>query len=175
MKKFLLIITLIIFASSQAKAIYYDDDSTIEQGYRGFVEFDYALGLGDISIDRISVSTSHGFQIAPQFFIGAGATFSYYYDNETCGIPLFVHMRSDILDTDITPFVDVKIGYSVGDLKGVYLNPSVGCRFALTEDLGLSVGVGYTMNKCDNPYYPWYDSSKKKNIGGINIRIGIDF
>ena len=180
MKKLSIVFFFILAAFSQAKAIYFDDDATIEQGYRGFVEWDYTLGVGNASIDRISISTSHGYQIAPQFFIGAGASFSYYYDYEAYGIPLYVHMRSDLLNNEITPYIDLKVGYSIGDSEGIYLNPSIGCRFSLTENLGLSVGVGYTFNKVDiyKIAYKDYDfniAPFKQNIGGINFRIGIDF
>lgn len=175
MKKVIVSLVFVLLTFGQSKAIYFDDDSTIEQGYRGFVEWDYSLGVGDAKYDRINISTSHSFQIAPQFFIGAGASFSYLYDAEFYSVPLYAHLRSDILNNDITPFIDLKIGYSVGDVEGVYLNPSVGCRFALTENLGLSVGIGYTMNKCKLSYLYPFDYTEKTNLGGVNFRIGIDF
>ena len=174
MKKTFLTIVFIICFFTQANAIYFDDESAIEEGYRGFIEWDYTLGVGEYpnNLERINFYTSHGCQIAPQFFIGAGASFSYYYDIDKFGIPLYVHMRRDLLNSDITPFIDMKVGYSVCDINGVYLNPSIGCRFALNESLGLNVGIGYTFNKCR---FEYYYGEKKVNIGGINFRIGIDF
>jgi|GEM_PF-4835091 len=46
--------------SIQAQAIYFDDDG-IEQGYRGFADFSYSLGVGDFAIDRVGITTSHGY------------------------------------------------------------------------------------------------------------------
>ena len=60
------------------------------------------------------------------------------------------------------------MGYSLLDVKGTYINPSVGCRFELTDNIGLNVGIGYTMQQLDY-------GTEKKNCGGIDFRVGIDF
>ena len=175
MKQLLLSIVLILLSSLSASAIYFDDDG-IQQGYRGFADFSYTLGVGDWgkNHDRIGIMTSHGYQIAPQFFAGVGVGFNYYFNghDELCSLPVFAHFRSDILDEEITPYIDLRVGYSLIDVKGVYINPSVGCRFELTDDIGLNVGVGYTMQQAE---YIFYYGSEKKNCGGIDFRVGIDF
>lgn len=175
MKNLLLSIVLFLLSSLTASAIYFDDDG-IQQGYRGFADFSYTLGVGDWgkNHDRIGIMTSHGYQIAPQFFAGVGVGFNYYFNghDELCSLPVFAHFRSDILDEEITPYIDLRVGYSLIDVKGVYINPSVGCRFELTDDIGLNVGVGYTMQQAE---YIFYYGSEKKNCGGIDFRIGIDF
>ena len=72
------------FYPHKQKAIYFDDDA-IEEGYRGFADFSYTLGVGDgQDIDRVSVLTSHGYQIAPQFYAGAGFGVNYFYDLRVC-------------------------------------------------------------------------------------------
>ena len=180
MKKLLLSIVLILFSSSTASAIYFDDDG-IPEGYRGFADFSYTLGVGDWgkNHDRIGLMTSHGYQIAPQFFAGIGAGFNYYFDghDELCSLPLIAHFRSDILNNEITPYIDLRVGYSLIDVKGVYINPSIGCRFELNDNIGLNVGIGYTMQQSkffiidyDYDYF-----TEKKNCGGIDFRLGIDF
>ena len=173
MKNLIMFIALVFLSSTTASAIYFDDDG-IPQGYRGFADLSYTLGVGDWgkNHDRIGIMTSHGYQIAPQFFAGLGVGFNYYFNghDELCSLPVFAHIRSDILNNEITPFVDLKVGYSLIDVKGVYVNPSIGCRFELTDDIGLNVGVGYTMQQVELVYY-----SEKKNCGGIDFRVGIDF
>ena len=115
-------------------------DDGIQQGYRGFADFSYTLGVGDWgkNHDRIGIMTSHGYQIAPQFFAGVGVGFNYYFNghDELSSLPVFAHIRSDILADEITPFIDLRVGYSLIDVEGVYINPSVGCRFELTDDIG---------------------------------------
>lgn len=171
MKKLLLLIASVMLSCIPASAIYFDDEG-IPEGYRGFADFSYTLGVGDWgkNHDRIGIMTSHGYQIAPQFFAGLGVGFNYYYDehDEACSLPVFAHFRSDILEQEITPYVDLRVGYSFIDVKGVYINPSVGCRFELSDNIGLNVGIGYTMQQVDF-------IGGKHNCGGIDFRFGIDF
>lgn len=173
MKNLIMFIALVFLSTTTASAIYFDDEG-IPQGYRGFADLSYTLGVGDWgkNHDRIGIMTSHGYQIAPQFFAGLGVGFNYYFNghDELCSLPVFAHIRSDILNNEITPFVELRVGYSLIDVKGVYVNPSIGCRFELTDDIGLNVGVGYTMQQVELVHY-----SEKKNCGGIDFRVGIDF
>ena len=168
MKKCLILLTLALLSWSTASAIYFDDDG-IPQGYRGFADFSYTLGVNHCS-NRIGILTSHGYQIAPQFFAGVGVGFNYFYEGygDVFGLPIFAHLRSDILENEITPFIDLRVGYSLIDVEGAFINPSVGCRFELTDNIGLNVGIGYTMQQLDY-------GTEKKNCGGIDFRVGIDF
>lgn len=180
MRRILLLITTVLLSCSMANAIYFEDDG-IPQGYRGFANITYTLGVGDWGKkhDRIGIMTTHGYQIAPQFFAGLGVGFNYYFNgnDELCGLPIFVNLRSDLLCQEITPFIDLSVGYSLIDVKGVYINPSVGCRFELTEDIGLNVGFGYTMQQSEFFIidYNYNHFTEKKNCGGIDFKIGIDF
>lgn len=159
-----------VVAFSSVKAIDFDEDG-VSPGYRGFVDVGYNLGVGDgEGHDRVHILTSHGYQIVPQLFAGIGVGANYYYDDEVWGLPIFAHFRSDILNSEISPFVEVRIGYSLIDIKGFYLNPAIGCRFAVSDNISLNVGVGYTLQKAE--YYGYYN---KLNCGGIDFRFGIDF
>ncbi len=173
MKKWLLFFSLVLLTWSSASAIYFADEG-ISQGYRGFADFSYTLGIGDWGKkhDRVGIMTSHGFQIAPQFFAGIGVGFNYYFNgkDEACSLPVFAHFRSDILENEITPYVDLRVGYSFLDVKGFYINPSVGCRFELNDNLGLNVGLGYTMQQAEFLF-----TNEKKNCGGLDFRFGLDF
>ena len=95
-------------------------------------------------------------------------------------MPIFLHLRSDFLNNDITPFAEVRVGYSLFNIEGFYLNPTIGCRFSLSDNIAMNVSVGYTMQKTDYSI-SWssggyhgsiYDSF---NAGGIDFRIGIEF
>lgn len=171
MRKSLLFIILLL-SSSTASAFYFEDDNDgIQQGYRGFADFSYTIGVHS-SFDRVGIMTSHGYQIVPQFFVGAGVGFNYDYKYSNCGIPVFAHFCSDILEDEITPYVDLRVGYSFLDIKGFYLNPSVGCRFELNDKLGLNVGVGYSLQMMN---YSFMGYNENRNRGGIDLRFGIDF
>ena len=172
MKKNLLFIFLLLLSASTASAFYFEDDyDGIQVGYRGFTDFSYTIGVHR-SFDRVGIMTSHGYQFVPQLFAGVGVGFNYDYNGSNCGLPVFVHFRCDILDNEITPYADMRIGYSFLDIKGFYLNPSVGCRFELNEKLGVNVGIGYSLQMMDSPIRY---NNEKKNRGGIDLRFGIDF
>ncbi len=148
-----------------------------EVGYRGFVDANWTIGVGNgAGADRIGLLTSHGYQIIPQLYVGAGAGIDYYYNGTAVSMPVFANVRTDILPNAITPFVDLKGGYSFLDVEGFYLSPSVGCRFRVGGRLAMNAGVGYTLQKYRFSLYDGYDYfSGSFNIGGISIRIGIDF
>lgn len=137
-----------------------------ESGYRGFFDAGYVISatkIGDADVsNRISATTSHGYQINETFFAGAGAGFQYFHQGEAYTIPVFGDLRADISKF----FVDAKIGYSLGDWEGFYLNPAVGYRFPLGEKLGLNISAGYLLQTL---------SGVDGTSGDITLHIGIDF
>ncbi len=155
-----------------------------EKGYRGFIDGGYTFGVGDFADNRIDFSTSHGYQFNPYLFAGLGLGAQYYFDNKKFEMPLFAHFRGEFLKGAATPFIDFKVGYTVLDATGFYMNPSVGCRFAINKNLGLNFHFGYSMqifsyslyiihNEDGNYYEDKYTT--KKNFGGLNVKIGLDF
>lgn len=145
-------------------------NGNIKTGYRGFIDLDWSSSKGFITgAYSIGATTSHGYQIVPQLYIGVGAGVNYYYKGTAVNLPIFADIRTDIINAQATPFVDVKIGYSLLDCEGLYLSPSLGCRISLGNTMGLNIGVGYTLQKYK--YVP-YDYIK---ISSINVKIGIDF
>ncbi len=151
-----------------------------KSGYKGFVETGYTIGVGDAGDGRISAMTVHGYQINPYIFAGIGAGGNYFHKAEKWNVPIFADVRSNILDHSISPFVDVKIGYSILDVEGFFFSPSIGCRFAIGEKSGLNVSVGYELQKfkIEQSYsvYGYSGSvSAKGTCGGVAFKVGLDF
>ncbi len=155
--------------------------SAREAGYRGFVDVGYAFSTSKLEVtdgwntyttdisNRLMVSTTHGYQIMPYVFVGAGVGMTYWHeaDDSSIGIPIFADIRADILpDSRFCPFVDAKIGYSVCDIEGLYFNPQVGFRFGLTETIGINLGVGIQMQKVKD-----IDGS----CNAVTLKLGLDF
>ena len=138
-------------------------------GYRGFIDLGYTVGTGSWGEGRIEFNTVHGYQFMPFLFAGIGAGAHYYFDSEVVAIPIFADIRADILNNSISPFIDMRIGYSPYDIQGFYLNPSIGCRFALSGIKAINTSIGYSMQKADS-----YDGDKV-SVGGFNFRFGIEF
>ncbi len=139
----------------------FNNHSGNDIGYRGYIDLGYTLGTGIFALDRIELTTSHGYQLIPYLFVGAGAGLSYYSDLESFALPIFANVRAYILDNSISPYVDLKIGYSVLDLKGFYMNPSIGCKV-----YAFNVSAGYALQK---------QKEWDINRGGISLKIGFEF
>ena len=140
------------------------------RGYAGFVEEGLAGCTATGDILHSSTATIHGYQINPNWFIGAGLAVdidiplvntviqtpmgAFVTDNSpVSGLPLFADVRCDLTKKRISPFVDFRAGYSpCGDFrKGAYVSPTIGCDFFFRNHpkMGLYCGVMYEYQQCN--------------------------
>lgn len=154
--------------------------------YKGFVAFEYKIGNDGIyggdgvyNLKRnacgVGLMTSHGSQINQFVYLGAGFSFDRYtLDNmgRVIAFPLFVHFRANMNKTRVSPFFDLKTGYSPFDLVGFYLSPNFGIRFGIGKRLGIDIEVGVALQG-----YKIYTNRQIENayIKGLNISLGLDF
>lgn len=110
---------------------------------KAIVDLGYNFGVGDYESDKIELSASYGYQFNPYLFLGVGAALDFYTDGE-CTLPFFTHFRANFMNTRITPFGDVKLGYTVGELSGVYLTMGLGVRFVWTKKLAVNLRLEYS-------------------------------
>ena len=144
-----------------------------QYGYRGFFDVGYTCGTSSWDgTDRLEFNTTHGVQFSPYFFFGIGMGVHRFYDSGFTEIPVFWDFRADIVNYKISPFVDFKVGYTVYDRQGLYLAPTVGCRFGVAGRVGLNIGIGYTVQKC---HYDDRIPLSKENLGGFHVKLGVDF
>ncbi|MBO4603013.1 MAG: hypothetical protein J5651_07615 [Salinivirgaceae bacterium] len=113
------------------------------RGYRGILGAVEVLIHGDCY--GFSTSTIHGMQINPKIFVGGGLgiqyveyqSIKYEYATGTTGkgmadglcIPIFADARFDMMNKNISPFFDLRLGLEFGVVNGLYFSPSIGCRF----------------------------------------------
>ncbi len=115
------------------------------RGYKGFVELGMGLTRHDLiwingekSEDHkprgfgIEALTVHGYQFNNFFFLGGGAGINECTETNVM-MPIFADMRINVLNRRITPVLDVKWGYAVGDHSGVYFSFNAGARFRLDK------------------------------------------
>ncbi len=193
MKKILLIITILLTAVSV-------EARQPRRGYRGFIEWSSSLraekfGYPDMNGNLLTYrdntfytgfTTSHGYQINPMFFIGAGLGM------ERCGkldnwvAPVFIQGRIDLKLGKFTPFGDIRIGANVAEGAGVYFSPTVGYRFNWGRKMGVNLGAGLTLAGYRAEHYEGTitgpDSYEMHYIGirhhvraYFSFRLGIDF
>ncbi|MFT4169260.1 MAG: hypothetical protein QM653_09100 [Dysgonomonas sp.] len=151
-------------------------------GYKGFIDFGYSIPVGDESASsgRLDFTTSHGYQVNSFFYAGLGAGVNYYCQDgiDSWSFPLFFNPRLTIPTSSIvSPFLDVKIGYTVGeDIKGFYLSPSIGTRFLLTNNNAINFSIGYTLQNVKYEYgYGYYYESGNLSLNAITLKLGFEF
>lgn len=147
------------------------------KGYRGFFDFSYSSGIHNSEVVRLEAATSQGYQFNSYLYLGAGIGASCFLnDATTTFFPVFANPRVDFNTGKISPFIDLRGGYTFGDSKGIYLVPSVGARLRLAKG-GLNFSAGYTWQQADfleiTPMYKQVIVSR--NVGEITLRVGIDF
>lgn len=148
-----------------------------QKGYRGFVDAgaDFSFrggGYGDSAVDiYYGISTSHGYQFNPAFFLGAGVMWemvhTHSWDLKT-EYPFFVHARTDMTFGRVPLYGDLRVGAVLfGDYR-FYLSPTIGYRLDLGHKVSFNFGLGMTFRG-----YGWSD--EKTLHPQLSLRAGIDF
>ncbi len=135
-------------------------------GYRGFAGYDINIGIGEFQYDRFALTTAHGFQV-DNIFVGMGASLQfstteiidndyYYYDDEEIPefmMPFFIDIQYEMCHDKpsmLKPFTDLKLGYSVGDACGLFVQPTIGIRIA-----HINIWAGYNLIQDKTKYYEY--------------------
>ncbi len=53
----------------------------------------YTIGVGDYDFGRFEISTTHGYQVNPYFFLGGGVGFHFMQSYETKGMEIALDKR----------------------------------------------------------------------------------
>ncbi len=168
-----------LYQSKDPNAKYSVDGRGAKKGYRGFFELGNTIGTGSNGDTRVEIYTSHGYQFNPYFFIGAGIGITYYNQADVVMAPIYGYLRCDFLNNSITPFVDFKVGYTIGQYDGVFTEPSLGCRIAVSNKSALSLSLGYASQMVHinylviSPFPTVYQTTC--NDGGFLIKLSFDF
>lgn len=135
-------------------------------------EFGYTTGMGDYeNAGRLAFYEAGLMMVTPQFGMGLGVGINYFVDATLYNMPLFGLFRYNLNDGYAGLFVDCKVGYSLGDVRGFYLSPSAGLRFG-SRGGAVLLSVGYEMQK-----FSEFDgfNTMHYTVGGLSLRIGYEF
>ena len=193
MKKILIILTILL-ATLSSEAL------QPRRGYRGFFEwsssvrsekFAYPGINGNLMMYRENTfytgfSTSHGYQINPMFFIGAGLGMEKCTSLDNWVAPVFIQGRIDLKFGKFTPFGDLRLGANVAEGAGVYLSPTMGYRFNWGRKMGVNLGAGLTLAgyraehdeatmTAPDSYEIQYVGTRRHIRAYFSFRLGIDF
>ena len=192
MKKYLFALLALLCASFTMSA-----QNTASGCYRGLADAGYTIGIGDYDMGRFEINTSHGYQINPFIYLGAGLGLHFMPEYETpdmdialdcreskVDIPVFANAKINMSKGKYVPFVDGKIGTYVTNNGGLYMNISAGLRIATNERQAVNISVGYTREDLEFESFDsffgtssmkYYTSSRKLTTEGIAIKIGYEF
>ena len=137
--------------------------------YRGFAQADHAFFFHHEHAGVAELMTSHGVQIFPQLFVGLGSGVNLIYNQNgaTLRLPIFLHVRSELLNRRYSPYIDTKIGYMGEHITT--LTQSVGYHVYFgSSKMGLSLGVGYNLLVQTSE-----DGTQSAN--GLNVHLILDF
>lgn len=146
------------------------------KGYKGFVDFGFIGDINDNDANKVEISTSHGYQFNNYFYVGGGLAASIYTDLDLVTVPFFVDFRANFINKKITPFADIKTGYSVGDIEGLYVTTSVGVRFSLKSKKAINLKLEYNYQQYD--YYDggyYYYDDDVLDYAGLGVKVGFEF
>lgn len=175
----------------------------LQKGYRGMVDLGYCIYTSQLHPSTVEITTSHGYQFNPYIYLGAGLGFDitgeckygdisgrpYNKRESKVDIPLFFNARANFTKTKFSPFADARIGAYVNNDGNIYANLALGTRYGISDDLGLSLSVGYelrkvtvqqinmtTGSKYNNYQYDFYYTDRTgEDVSGFIIKVGVDF
>jgi hypothetical protein len=156
------------------------------RGYLGILELGNGLGFGDWAATRVSITMINGYRVSPYFAVGVGIGFeSFAYrisptdiHNETT-VPVFLHLRSDLINGRVSPFLAFNVGYAINVsddyfFEGVMLEPMAGVSFNVGHRHRMTASLGIAMNGIK--YYEYGSVNKQTAMGNaLNIKIGYSF
>lgn len=177
----------------------------IATGYRAFGDVGLVnyFGSGTMNGSSFEITTTHGYQVSPHFFIGGGIGFIFSGDltygdisgypyikrDARVDMPLFFDANIQILKSAVSPIIDFKAGACINDDFNPYVALAAGCRFPLGGNIGLSVKAAVVVRKvsCErldivsgNKYNNYritylYEPIDPDEIDGLYFGVSLDF
>lgn len=149
------------------------------RGFRGFIDYAYIHGIGDAKNHRLEYGTSLGFQFNPIFYTGIGLSHALTLNDKDSSLPVYINQRINFIDDNTTPFLDVKVGYSVAAGKGFYFSVGSGVSFTRKGKNAFNLGLVYSLQNAR--FYDWSSENQSKRVSfnetyhGIALKLSFEF
>lgn len=147
-------------------------------GFRCFIGNKYELGAELWNFSRSTIYAVAGYQANPYLFVGAGAGYSSWVIQDWVSVPLFADLRVELhkaIRRRVSPYVELQVGYAVGDVKSSYLSPQLGCHFNVgRRPIGISVALSYSVQYADISNI-LTDEMERVTADAYGLAIGLDF
>ncbi|MCM1005420.1 MAG: hypothetical protein NC402_03900 [Prevotella sp.] len=169
-----------------------------ETGYRGMVDWDaeinfdplgWMYGEGGNGSFYTGASTTHGYQFKPWLFVGGGVgVLAWPKEQQLYAVPVYAACRLDVGKHLFSPYFDVRLGGNTVHGGGIYFSSTVGLSVKVYNELGINVGLGYSMIGMHEYYtYKAYDDYtlnhwawERNSLGHtwgstMAVRVGLEF
>ena len=150
------------------------------RGYKGFVDAGYQFDLSGHNANSFEVLTSHGYQFNNYIFVGGGGGIIYYTGLDKPFLPFFSNFRVNFSQQHATPFADVKLGYSAGDMPGAYFSLGLGMRIKVVDRKAINLRLeyaaqqqGYEWEFHTNNGYNYYNDLV--TVSSLGFKVGFEF
>lgn len=86
-----------------------------EKGYNGNVSISENIGINKGLINNVvEITTSHGYNFGDGMYMGGGIGLNFGLNGSFAGVPMFYEMKYNIVDWKISPYVDCRVGTTIG-------------------------------------------------------------
>lgn len=130
-------------------------------GFRAFTDQIGILGIGNENNNRYAFAQSLGIQFNPIIYLGVGIEYDLSLNNKENSAPIFINPRINFLDNNITPFLDLRSGWSFWGGQGFYGSVTGGVSFAKGTS-AWNIGAGYSFQRVKYDYRP--DNNKIQTV-----------
>lgn len=151
----------------------------LSQGYQGQIDLGSTFGIGNYAFTKFEVNSTHGYQFNPYYYLGGGVGAHFmldyndnFYRHQVPNILLYLDSRLTFIESNITPYIESRIGYFVTNFGGMYVNFSLGCRFAVYYRQAINLSVGYSFEKLG---FEYYTTREKFNTNNFSVKLGYEF
>ena len=175
-KKTLLLLSLLLAFCMNAQT-WNANENGLKTGLRTMGNFGYFFG------HALEFGGTVGYQFNPYIFVGGSA--SYMYDIETNGfssntwaVPICADFRVDCKNRQFTPFLGVKVGYSVtGNVfDRMITSAEIGVRYHIKNRLAVNLGLAVLYGDAwSDSEYDDEDGLHEWEVGAFGLRMGFEF
>lgn len=150
MKHILLTLSLLAYLPMSAQLV------KNTKNFRGSLDVAAGPCLLDSHPCKVSISASmtYGYQPNPYLFVGAGLNVNSHlrhYDRPVIYFPFYADFKVNFTKSRVSPYLDLRCGYSLLERSSLYLDPSLGISYRLSGNQSLSFAVSCTMQMDTSP------------------------
>jgi len=159
----------------------------VPKGYEGMVQLGYGVQLEQYGADRAKLNIVNGYRFSPRFVAGLGLGLRQYIGpgRSTLLLPVFLHLRTNILNRRVSPYLSADIGTSFNasddfTTEGLILNGGIGVSLRLGQRTALLIGAGYDLQRLrvfelQGSYYRAEYIERSVNSSAVSLNAGLSF